>query len=79
MSAWRNWYTRTFEGRVERSLRVQVPPSTKKGQAKACPFFVDKRTQNPTERSSVNIGFQDSLDAFLLAMMPNCRGFEADL
>ena len=28
---------------------------------------------------SINIGFQDSLDAFLLAMMPNCRGFEADL
>ena len=25
---WRNRYTRTFEGRVERSLRVQVPPST---------------------------------------------------
>ncbi len=25
------------------------------------------------------IGFQDSLDAFFLAMMPNCRGFEADL
>ena len=28
MSMWRNRYTRTFEGRVERSLRVQVPPST---------------------------------------------------
>ena len=25
---WRNRYTRTFEGRVEKSLRVQVPPST---------------------------------------------------
>jgi hypothetical protein len=43
--------------------------------------------RSPTERSSVevqasseqSIGFQDSLDAFLLAMMPNCRGFEADL
>ena len=22
------WYTRTFEGRVERSVRVQVPPTT---------------------------------------------------
>ena len=25
---WRNRYTRTFEGRVEKSLGVQVPPST---------------------------------------------------
>ena len=24
------WYTRTFEGRVERSVRVQVPPTTDK-------------------------------------------------
>ena len=24
---WRNWQTRTFEGRVEKSMRVQVPPS----------------------------------------------------
>ena len=22
---WRNWYTRTFEGRMEQSIRVQVP------------------------------------------------------
>ena len=28
VSMWRNRYTRTFEGRVEKSLRVQVPPST---------------------------------------------------
>ena len=28
MSMWRNRYTRTFEGRVEQSVRVQVPPST---------------------------------------------------
>ena len=28
MSMWRNRYTRTFEGRVEKSLGVQVPPST---------------------------------------------------
>ena len=27
-SMWRNRYTRTFEGRVEKSLGVQVPPST---------------------------------------------------
>ena len=25
MREWRNWQTRTFEGRVERSIRVQVP------------------------------------------------------
>ena len=23
---WRNWYTRTFEGRVAQAVRVQVPP-----------------------------------------------------
>lgn len=23
---WRNWYTRTFEGRVPKGLRVRVPP-----------------------------------------------------
>ena len=48
MSMWRNWYTRTFEGRVEQSLRVQVPPST---------FFIliiiGCGTQNPTKQSIV--------------------------
>jgi len=24
---WRNWQTRTFEGRVEKTMRGQVPPS----------------------------------------------------
>ena len=28
MSQWRNRYTRTFEGRVGRPVRVQVPPTT---------------------------------------------------
>ena len=28
MSTWRNRYTRTFEGRVGKPVRVQVPPST---------------------------------------------------
>src|SRR5438067_1040535 len=27
MRKWRNWQTRTFEGRVEKSMGVQVPPS----------------------------------------------------
>ena len=27
MRKWRNWQTRTFEGRVEHSIRVQVPSS----------------------------------------------------
>ena len=35
--------------------------------------------RTPAKQSLAIIGFQDSLDAFLLAMMPNCRGFEADL
>ncbi len=26
MRGWRNWYTRTFEGRVPQGLRVQLPP-----------------------------------------------------
>mgnify|MGYP006945828103 CR=1 FL=1 len=25
MRPWRNWYTRTFEGRVQQWVRVQVP------------------------------------------------------
>ena len=41
MSMWRNRYTRTFEGRVEKSLRVQVPPSTiKKGITLVIPFLI---------------------------------------
>ncbi len=35
------WYTRTFEGRVERSVRVQVPPTTiKKGITYVIPFLI---------------------------------------
>ena len=38
---WRNRYTRTFEGRVEKSLGVQVPPSTiKKGITYVIPFLI---------------------------------------
>ena len=47
---WRNRYTRTFEGRVERSLRVQVPPSTIKKSPLGLFFIGDKRMQNPNAK-----------------------------
>ncbi len=34
------WYTRTFEGRVERSVRVQVPPTTFKKRATFVALFL---------------------------------------
>ena len=36
MSTWRNRYTRTFEGRVGKPVRVQVPPSTNKKDYNFC-------------------------------------------
>ena len=69
------WYTRTFEGRVERSVRVQVPPTTiKKGITYVIPFliYLSGGGFNTFIAGSADIGFQDSLDAFILAMMPSC-------
>ena len=40
MREWRNWQTRTFEGRVVHTVRVQVPSLAPKGYPKGCPFFV---------------------------------------
>ena len=42
MSTWRNRYTRTFEGRVGKPVRVQVPPSTIKKGDNNCviPFLI---------------------------------------
>ena len=40
MSMWRNRYTRTFEGRVEKSLGVQVPPSTIKKRVTFVTLFL---------------------------------------
>ena len=34
------WYTRTFEGRVERSVRVQVPPTTIKKRVTKVTLFL---------------------------------------
>ena len=34
------WYTRTFEGRVERSVRVQVPPTTFKKRVTFVTLFL---------------------------------------
>ena len=34
------WYTRTFEGRVERSVRVQVPPTTIKKRVTFVALFL---------------------------------------
>ena len=39
-SMWRNRYTRTFEGRVEKSLGVQVPPSTIKKRVTKVTLFL---------------------------------------
>ncbi len=38
MREWRNWQTRTFEGRVVHTVRVQVPFLAPKGLASAEPF-----------------------------------------
>ena len=38
---WRNWQTRTFEGRVVRIVRVQFPsPAPTKKEHNRAPFFV---------------------------------------
>ena len=55
---------------MARAVGVQVPPSTFD--------FLE-----PSKLGSIlvfkSIGFQDNLDAFILAMMPCCWEFEADL
>ena len=40
MSTWRNRYTRTFEGRVGKPVRVQVPPSTIKKRVTFVTLFL---------------------------------------
>ena len=71
---WRNRYTRTFEGRVEKSLGVQVPPSTYKKDIDLCQYLFYYEVV-----VGLDIGFQDSLDAFLLATMPSCWEIKAVL
>ena len=63
------WYTRTFEGRVERSVRVQVPPTTFFN--KYMKYLIVNNTKNKELLEFPIIGFQDSLDAFLLAIVPS--------
>ncbi len=38
---WRNWQTRTFEGRVVHTVRVQVPFLAPKGSPKGGPFLCE--------------------------------------
>ena len=43
MRKWRNWQTRTFEGRVDFTVRVQVPFSAPRiGRARLSLFFTFK-------------------------------------
>ncbi len=57
MREWRNWQTRTFEGRVVHTVRVQVPflaPNKSNGINDAVAFVLcNKPTQNPFERNVV--------------------------
>ena len=50
MREWRNWQTRTFEGRVVYTVRVQVPflAPSKKGHQTVSFFTWWKRAQNPS-------------------------------
>ena len=61
MSTWRNRYTRTFEGRVGKPVRVQVPPSTIKKSPLWLFLIGDKRTLNPNKAKPLtgSSGFAD--------------------
>ena len=47
MREWRNWQTRTFEGRVVHTVRVQVPfPAPKKQVGFSLPAFLLRETDS---------------------------------
>ena len=60
MSTWRNRYTRTFEGRVGKPVRVQVPPSTiKKRITIVILFLICSSGEGFNPYIAVSSGFAD--------------------
>ena len=62
MRKWRNWQTRTFEGRVVHTVRVQVPSSApeKRRYQSVSPFFCAK-VASRTRSLAVSEAYGDSL------------------
>ncbi len=48
MREWRNWQTRTFEGRVVHTVRVQVPFLAKEERTQQRSFFLLSETDRRT-------------------------------
>ena len=57
MREWRNWQTRTFEGRVVHTVRVQVPfPAPKEQVTNRCPALFDVTHRRVRTQPRVKIG-----------------------
>ena len=81
MREWRNWQTRTFEGRVVYTVRVQVPflAPTKKRVSKWAPFFFFPMLEDGTAlRASPAMLRPENAFAFSFSQCPDSQCPDAE-